>query len=146
MNNIESWGSTGESTGLHTFHDKHCDHCLKRVYTNKGTGEKQTVYMHHVLEAKLVVGNMVFSVDSEFIENESEDVTKQDCELKAFHRLSKKIKQTFKRLPICILGDSLYACESVFSRCGEYKWKYLCRFKEGRIKSIASEFKSIKEM
>ena len=140
------WGVIIDGTGLHTFHDKHCDHCLKRVYTNKETGEKQTVYMHHVLEAKLVVGNMVFSIDSEFIENESEDVTKQDCELKAFHRLSKKIKQTFKRLPICILGDSLYACESVFSRCEEYKWKYLCRFKEGRIKSIASEFKSIKEM
>ncbi len=102
--------------------------------------------MHHVLEAKLVVGDMVFSIGSEFIENESEDVTKQDCELKAFHRLAKKIKQTFKRLPICILGDSLYACESVFSLCDDYKWKYLCRFKEGRIKSIASEFQAIKEL
>jgi hypothetical protein len=28
-------------------------------------------YMHHVLEAKLIVGNMVLSVASEFIENES---------------------------------------------------------------------------
>jgi hypothetical protein len=45
--------------------------------------------MHHVLEAKLVVGNMVFSIGTEFIENENEEVTKQDCELKAFHRLAK---------------------------------------------------------
>lgn len=102
--------------------------------------------MHHVLEAKLVVDDMVFSIASEFIENESENVSKQDCELKAFTRLAKKIKQTFKRLPICILGDSLYACESVFSLCNEYKWKYLCRFKEGRIKSVASEFKALKEI
>jgi hypothetical protein len=140
------WGVIVDGTGLHTFHKKHCKHCLRREYPNKETGEITTVYMHHVLEAKLVVGDMVFSIGSEFIENESEDVTKQDCELKAFHRLAKKIKQTFKRLPICILGDSLYACESVFSRCNEYKWKYLCRFKEGRIKSIASEFKTIKEI
>lgn len=140
------WGVIIDGTGLHTFYEKHCEHCLRREYSNKETGETKTVYMHHVLEAKLVVGDMVFSIGSEFIENESEDVTKQDCELKAFHRLVKKIKQTFKRLPICILGDSLYACESVFSRCDEYKWKYLCRFKEGRIKSISSEFKAIKQL
>ena len=138
------WGVIIDGTGLHTFREKHCNHCLRRVYTDKETGEKTVLYMHHVLEAKLVVGNMVFSIGSEFIENENEDVTKQDCELKAFVRLAKKIKQTFKRLPICILGDSLYACESVFKLCDEHKWKYLCRFKEGRIKSIYSEFKSIK--
>ena len=140
------WGVIIDGTGLHTFHEKHCDHCLRRMYTNKETGEKTVLYMHHVLEAKLVVGDMVFSIGSEFIENESEDVTKQDCELKAFNRLAKKIKQTFKRLPICILGDSLYACESVFKICNDHKWKYLCRFKEGRIKSIFSEFQSIKEL
>ena len=44
----------------------------------------QTIYMHHVLEAKLVIGDMVFSIDSGFIENESEDVSKQACELKVF--------------------------------------------------------------
>ncbi|MEL4029753.1 transposase family protein [Caldifermentibacillus hisashii] len=140
------WGIIIDGTGLHTFRDKHCEHCLRRVYTNKETGEKTVLYMHHVLEAKLVVDDMVFSIASEFIENESENVSKQDCELKAFTRLAKKIKQTFKRLPICILGDSLYACESVFSLCNEYKWKYLCRFKEGRIKSVASEFKALKEI
>jgi hypothetical protein len=100
--------------------------------------------MHHVLEAKLVVGDMVLSIGSEFIENENEEVTKQDCEIKAFHRLAEKIKQTYPRLPICILGDSLYACESIFSRCDEYNWKYIFRFKEGRIKSIAEEFEAIK--
>lgn len=140
------WGVIIDGTGLHTFKEKHCEHCLRREYTNKETGQIKTVYMHHVLEAKLVVGDMVFSIGSEFIENESEDVPKQDCELKAFHRLSEKIKQTFKRLPICILGDSLYACEAVFKRCEEFNWKYLCRFKEGRIRSVASEFKLIKEL
>ena len=138
------WGIIVDGTGLHTFKQKHCEHCLRRKNTDKETGEITTIYMHHVLEAKLVVGDMVFSIDSEFIENESEDVTKQDCELKAFNRLAKKIKKTFKRLPICLLGDSLYACESVFRLCEELKWTYLCRFKEGRIKTIAADFQAIK--
>jgi len=140
------WAVSVDGTGLHTFQKKHCEHCLKREYTDKETGETKIIYMHHVLEAKLVVGDMVFSIASEFIENESEEVTKQDCEMKAFHRLAKKIKETFKRLPICILGDSLYACEPVFACCDKHKWKFICRFKEGRIKSIASEFNTIKEM
>lgn len=48
-------------------------------------------------------------------------------------------------MPICILGDSLYACETVFKVCKDNKWKYLIRFKEGRIKTIASEFAAIKD-
>lgn len=143
--NGKYWGVIIDGTGLFTFNKKHCEHCLKRVY-NKGTDEEKTVYMHHVLEAKLVVGDMVLSIGTEFIENESEDVEKQDCEMRAFHRLAEKIKKTYKRLPICILGDSLYACEPVFKRCDDYRWKYLIRFKEGRIKSIAAEFNTIKEI
>ncbi len=144
--NGKYWGIIIDGTGLFSFREKHCDHCLRREYTDKETGEKTTVYMHHVLEAKLVVGDMVLSIASEFIENESEDVPKQDCELNAFYRLAKKIKQTFKRLPICILVDSLYACEGVFHQCDECKWKYMIRFKEGRIKSVAKEFQDIKTM
>ena len=138
------WGIIFDGTGLYSFDKKHCDHCLKREYTNKETGETKIIYMHHVLEAKLVVGNMVLSIGTEFIENESEDVSKQDCELKAFYRLSAKLKNAYPRLPICILGDSLYACEGVFSCCDEYKWKYIFRFKEGRIKTIAAEFEKIR--
>jgi hypothetical protein len=142
----EYWGIIIDGTGLFSFSEKHCDHCLKREYTDKETDEKRMVFMHHVLEAKLVVGDMVLSIGSEFIENESEDVSKQDCELKAFHRLAKKLKDTYPRLPICLLGDSLYACESVFSRCESYKWAFMIRFKEGRIKSVAKEFQVIKEI
>lgn len=148
--NEKYWGIIFDGTGIFTFEEKHCDHCLKRErkYKDKKTGEEKTkiIYMHHVLEAKLVAGDMVFSIDSEFIENESEDVDKQDCELNAFYRMAPRLKQTFKRLPICIMGDSIYACENVFDICKEYNWKYLIRFKEARIPSISSEFKEIKAM
>lgn len=138
------WGIIVDGTELFTFREKHCEHCLEREHKNEETGEKKTTYMHHVLEAKLIAGDMVFSIASEFIENESEDVEKQDCERNAFYRMAKKLKSTFKRLPICIIADSLYACENVFQLCDKNKWKYLIRFKEGSIPSVMREFQNLK--
>ncbi|MGG3759867.1 transposase, partial [Heyndrickxia coagulans] len=61
------WGVITDGIGLHTFHEKHCKHCLGRAYTNKERGETNVLYMYHVLEAKVVVGDMVLSIASEFI-------------------------------------------------------------------------------
>ncbi|MDL0421101.1 hypothetical protein NSQ96_17380 [Caldifermentibacillus hisashii] len=78
--NGKYWGIAIDGTGIFTFDKKHCEHCLRQVYknTDKETGEEKTktIYMHHVLEAKLIVGNMVLSVASEFIENESDTAFK----------------------------------------------------------------------
>jgi hypothetical protein len=140
------WMVLIDGTGLFTFHKKHCEHCLKREITNPGTGEKKTIYMHHVLEAKLLAGDMVISLESEFIENENEGVLKQDCELKAFYRLAGKIKKKYPRLPICIVGDSLYACEPVFKLCENNKWNFLIRFKDGSIPTVGEEIEALKEI
>lgn len=140
------WCIAIDATGLFSFSQKHCEHCLKKEYKNKETGEvEKTVYYHNVLEAKLVVGDMVLSIETEFIENEDENVSKQDCEIKAFKRLVVGLKSKYPKLPICILGDSLYACEPVFKICDNYKWKFLIRFKEGSISSVAKEFNALKE-
>jgi hypothetical protein len=135
-----------DGTGLFKFNEKHCEHCLRREITNPKTGGKKTVYMHHVLEAKLLAGDMVFSMGSEFIENESEDVEKQDCGLKAFYRLAGRLKKEYPKLPICIIGDSLYAREPVFSLCEQYGWKFLIRFKAGSIPTVAAEAEAIRLM
>ena len=141
------WCIAIDATGLFSFSERHCEHCLKKEYKDKETGEvKRTVYYHNVLEAKLVAGDMVLSIATEFIENEDGNVSKQDCELKAFKRLAVKIKNKYPKLPICILGDSLYACEPVFKICDDYNWKFLIRFKEGSIKTVAYEFNKLKEI
>ncbi len=44
------------------------------------------------------------------------------------------------------MGDSLYACEPVFEICNKNKWKYLLRFKEGRIKTLWAEFQQLKKV
>jgi hypothetical protein len=141
------WKIAIDATGMFSFKKKHCEHCLKRKYKNKETGVIERVeYYHNVLEAKLILGDMVFSIATEFIENENEDVEKQDCELKAFKRLAIRLKEEYKRLPICILGDSLYACEPVFKICKKNRWKYILRFKEGSIPSLAEEFATLKQL
>jgi hypothetical protein len=150
------WLIIVDATQLYTFKEKNDDQCLTRTFTNKETGEKTTQYYHSVLEAKIVLGDdLVVSIASEFIENDGEDAErqkkmsveeiKQDCETKAFQRLSSKLKKAFPRLPICIMGDSLYASEKVFQICDNNQWKYLIRFKDGSIPSVAVEFHLLKE-
>lgn len=131
-----------DGTGIMSFKERHCKHCLKKTY-NKGTEEEKTIYYHYVLEAKLVVGDIVISLDSEFVENEKEDVKKQDCEIKAFYRMAKRIKKEYPKLPIIISGDALYACEPVIRTCRENKWEYIFRLKEERLKLLGEEVKCL---
>ena len=141
------WHIVVDATQLYTFSDRHCDHCLKREHKDKDGNIQWTEYYHVVLEAKLVInGNIVISIATEFVENESPDIRKQDCELKAFYRLAKKLKHHFPRLPICLGMDSLYACAPVFELCKEYDWRYIIRFKDGSIPTVAEEFHVLKNM
>jgi len=141
------WCIAIDGSQLFSFKERHCEHCLKKEHRNKDTGEVESVtYYHTVLEAKLVLGNMVFSILTEFVENETESVSKQDCEINAAKRLMKKLKYKFRKLNICLLGDSLYSCDSIYELCDEYKWKFIFRFKEGRAKTLWEEIQAIKKI
>ena len=133
-----------DGTGITSFKERHCKHCLKRTH-NKGEEDEYTVYYHYVLEAKLVVGEIVISIDTEFVENEKEEVEKQDCEMRAFYRMAERIKKEYPKLPIIISGDSLYACEPVIKRCKENKWGYILRLKKDRLKSLRRRDRRIGE-
>lgn len=141
------WLIIFDATGLFHFHERHCAHCLKKVL-NKGSKEEKIIYYHHVLEAKLVLGeSLVISIGTEFIENEDENVSKNDCETKAFKRLSERLKKEYPRLPVCVLADSLYASEPVFERCiKDNKWHILIRYKDGSIPSIAEEYGNLAQI
>ena len=83
------WTIAIDGTGVFTFNERHCEHCLKK---------------------------------------------------------SIEIKKKYPRLPVCLLGDSLYSCEPIFQICNKNKWKYLIRFKEVRIKTLWSEFEQLKKI
>ena len=140
------WCVIIDGTQIFSFSERHCEHCMTRTVKDKENDKEKTRYYHNVLEAKLVLGdNIIVSIATEFIENESACVSKQDCERNAFRRLQVKLKKAFPRLPICILADSLYACESFFNICKKNHWEYILRFKDGSIPSVAGEFHSLKE-
>jgi len=140
------WLVAVDATGVHSFNKRHCEHCLTRKHVDKETGKETFSYYHNVLDAKLILGKFVFSIGTEFIENEDEFVSKQDCERNAFKRLEKRIKKEFPRLPICILADSLYANGPVMDICKTNRWEYIIRFKSGSIKTLNKEFEDIKNM
>lgn len=135
-----------DGTGICSFKERHCKHCLKKEHKDKETGEiTKVTYYHYVLEAKLCVGNLVISIDTEFVENEDEKVKKQDCELKAFKRMAKRIKEEFPKLPIIISGDALYACKPVIDICRNNNWEVILRFKNDRIPTLGEEIEKMEE-
>ena len=70
-----------DGTGLNSF-----SYNLNNNCTFRKSKDGAITYFKYVLEAKLIFGPVVVSIDSEFIENHdiSSDDDKQDCETKAF--------------------------------------------------------------
>ncbi len=127
-----------DGTGVLTFPERHCPHCLTRTHNG------HTTYYHPVLEAKLVTyTGFVLSLMTEFIENPGEYPTKQDCELKAFYRLADRLKQCFPRLPICLLLDALFAGGPTFARCEKYRWKYIITRPDQDLPSVHEQFNAL---
>jgi hypothetical protein len=124
-----------DATGIQSFKERHCEHCLTKTSKN-GT----TTFFHYVLEAKLVTkSGFALSLASEWIENPAGEFDKQDCERKAFVRLAEKLKKYFPRLPICLLADGLYPNKTVFDICQDYNWKFIISLQDKSLKTIQEE-------
>ena len=131
-----------DGTGYACFHERHCEHDLVTTIKNEETGKVTKLYYHKVLEAKIILApGLVLSIDTEFIENEDENVEKQDCELRAAERLLSRIKESYPRLPVCILGDGLYATMPFMGLCREHGWHYILNLKDGRQKTLSEDFR-----
>lgn len=129
-----------DGTGTFTYNERHCEHCLTRTHNGK------TTYYHNLLEAKLVTrSGFVFSLMSEFIVNPEPNPTKQDCELKAFYRLARRLKQRFPKLPVVLLLDALFACGPVFDTCRRNHWKFIVNLKDGSLPSVNEEFHALRQ-
>ena len=139
------WRVIIDGTGLFYFKERHCENCLSTTRIDEN-GNKVKYYYHKVVEAKLVLGEkIIISLGTEFIENENENVRKQDCEINAAKRMLKRLKKEYPRLPICIQGDALYEAESLMKLCREYGWKYIFTHKETRQRAISEDYKILGE-
>ncbi len=130
-----------DGTGILTYSRRHCRHCLTQTQDGK------TIYYHKVLEAKLVTPNgFAFSLMSEFIENAEEEMTQQDCELRAFYRLAKRLRERFPRLPIMLSLDGLYAGGPTFELCREFGWRFMIVLKDRDLRSVNEEFGALAKL
>lgn len=141
-----------DGTGLYSTKVNLGEQAITRVY-NKSEDNEYTLYSYYALEAKLVCGNMTFSLATEFVENETytdeygnnyRKFDKQDCELKAAYRLLNKIKKRFPKLPIIIGGDALYLGRPFLELCDEHHFEYIIRYKETDAPTIKRNFDEIK--
>lgn len=126
-----------DGTGLSNHDYNLNNNCLTRKHK-----DGKISYYKYVLECKLVVGNIVISLDSEFIENEKmlTDKQKQDCETNAFKRMIKRIKKNYPKYKFIITGDGLYATTPIIKMCKKYKWNYIFNLKPDRLKEINEAF------
>lgn len=128
---------------IYRWKQKHCEHCL---HSKSGKSEVE-YYYHRVLEAKLVSScGLSLSISSEFIENTEENVTKQDCELKAFYRLSQKLKALFPQLKITLLADGLYSKGPVFKICSQFNWHFVIVLQDGSLTTLWEDFEGLMNM
>jgi len=129
-----------DGSGVMSFSEKHCDHCLSKTSKNG-----KTTWFHNVLEAKLICSNgFSISLATEWIENPEGDYKKQDCERKAYKRLAEKIKKIYPRLPICITADGLYPNHPFFDICEGNKWSFIVTFEDGNLPTVWKKIEILK--
>lgn len=126
-----------DATGLST-HDYNLNgNCITKTFK-----DGKTKYYKYILEAKAVFGNVVISIDSEWIENTklNNESEKQDCEVNAFKRMATRLKKNFPKLKFIITGDALYATTPMINICKDNKWKYIFNLKKDRLKTVYEIF------
>ncbi|MFH1075658.1 MAG: transposase family protein [Pseudomonadota bacterium] len=123
------------------------EECLEREV--KDGDKTKTQYYVYVLEAALAFSDgMTIPLMSEFLSYTQGDTEaiKQDCEIKAFYRLAKRLKKEFPCLRIMVMLDGLYAKGPVMEVCRKNKWQFIIVLKDNCLKSVWEEFEGLKKL
>lgn len=125
-----------DGTGLSSHSYNLNDNCIKKKYK-----DGKVAYCRYVLECKLIVGNIVISLDSEWIENAENlnENQKQDCEIKAFERMAKRIKKNYPKQKFIIIADALYCTSPMINICKLNNWKYIFNLND-RLRTVFKDF------
>lgn len=119
------------------------------------TIEGKTTWYLSILELKLVANNMAISIMNEMIKNgdkkkdneteeeiahKSIEEVKQDCELNASKRILPKFRESYPRLPVRIIADSLYPSIGLIELCEKENLEYIFVLKDKKIPTLLEEF------
>ena len=125
-----------DGTGLSKHNYNLNNNCIIKKYK-----DGNLVFFKYVLECKLIVGSIVISLDSEWIENDTSISIKekQDCEIRAFERMAKRIKKNYPKYKFIITADALYCTSPMIATCKKYGWKYIFNLND-RLKLVFKDF------
>ena len=134
--------------GTQKFSRKH--RFAENALVRNRSKEDKEYYCVYILESLLILDSgMILPLFTEFLENsdgELDDSTKkQDCELKAFTRLTEKIRKHIGKGRVTLVVDGLYASGPVISRCRSFGWEYMITLKHGSLKSVWEEYDGLRK-
>lgn len=148
MKALDGWRVDGrfmlaiDGTGMYTFHKRHCEYCIE-VKHSSGV----VTYQHKVAVAFIVsTDGYALPIACEFIENPEGEYDKQDCEIKAFHRLEPKIRQLYPQINFWLLLDALYADQNVMRKVLKNGWNAAITFMESDMPSLWAEAQSVRKL
>jgi hypothetical protein len=118
-----------------------CEKCLTKEHANG-----KTTYHHQILQATIVHPDMkqVIPLSPEFIRN-GDGGKKQDCEINAGKRLIHTIKKDHPRLPMIIVGDSLYSKGPFVKELISLGYSFILVAKPEDHKSLYSDIEGLRQ-
>jgi hypothetical protein len=130
MKALDDWRVGGhfllaiDGTGIYSFRNRHCEQCIESRHES-GT----ITYSHKLLVAFIVSEDgYALPIACEWIENPGTVYKKQDCEIKAYHRLQRKLKELYPQTPFWLLLDALYADQNVLRGAFENRRNFAVTF------------------
>jgi len=117
---------------------------------NEGIPDKER-YRAYTLESVLVLEDgTTMPLLTEILENEIygklDSKQKQDCEQKAFMRLTEKLMKLLGKGCVTVVLDGLYATGPVISRCEAYGWDYMIALKNGNLKTVWRDYEGLRKI
>jgi hypothetical protein len=120
------WRLAVDATSIHTSSKRHCPHGQTKTCSKT----KITTYYHNVLEFKLVSPDgLALSIHSEFLVRQDGE-SKQDSEIKVFHRAAPEIKRMWPHMRFIIMGDAAYGNVNFMRICKDNDWQYCVSLKD----------------
>ena len=100
-------------------------------------------YYAYMLDSVLIMENgMTIPLLTEPVANNivGNGDDKQDCELRAFHRLADRLAAIFGKGQVTLLLDGIYANGPVMTKCKNNGWDYMTVLKSDSLKSVWDDF------
>ncbi len=112
------------------------------------TASTRSAYVY-ILEAYLAFPNgLTLPLMGEFLNCAEGDTSnsKQDCDTRAFHRMARRLKAVFPRLPIMLLLDGLCPNGPILKTCRDKGWQFMIVLQDASLPSVREEYEGLRKL